>query len=166
MSDNEVSGIDCAAVSTKLTQILSTSKSGMVDAEAINEVMGQFRGQDYLKLAEFSFEKYLEKKDESYKQIFGIAVTYARVTPGVKQSEWQNLSDAMKTISEKKGFEWQNLSKAIEGVAKGAASMKTMVFTIINRSLMNDAVKKLQIGLGTQPTPSSLGKVSGRVRQV
>ena len=148
------SDINCEEISGKLKQILNSSGGGQVDPDAIHGVMGRLNGADYLKLSEFSYDKYFETKDESYKQIFGIAVTYARVTPGIQKQEWENLSKSMETITKKRGFEWSNLSKAIEGVAKGASSMKTMIFTIINRSLMNDAIQNLKVGLGAaRPSP-------------
>jgi hypothetical protein len=123
-----------------------------IDVGRIHNILSQCSDKEYLEIAQSAFDHYLQTKKGQYKSVFGIAITYARDKGNVLQHEdWSKLSNDMQKSVDKynsknqESINWNRLPSDI-------ASMKTMVFTILNRDMISSVVSNLRRGLVAQST--------------
>lgn len=123
-----------------------------IDVSKIHNILSQCGDKEYLDIAQSAFDRYLQTKDGQYKFVFGIAITYARDKGNIlKHEDWRQLSDYMQKAvgnynnKNKESLNWNRLPSDI-------SSMKTMVFSILNRDMISSVVSNLRRGLVAQST--------------
>jgi hypothetical protein len=115
-----------------------------IDINQVHEILKGCTPKDYLEIARTAFDQYLNTKDTKYKTIFGIAITYARdIDKDLSLQEWREVSNCMQQSVSKyndkrqESLDWNRLPSEL-------SSMKTMVFTIINRDMMKQVISSLK----------------------